>query len=291
LNIEALGITDVGRERSENQDSFMAEIFRSARGGNGLLTVVADGVGGALAGGTASRIAVDTIKETIFRTGRAEDLETAIQLANQKIHEISSTDESHRGMATTCTAMVMTEDHAIVGHVGDSRAYVMRNGTIELMTEDHTVVRRLLRDRVISEDEAQHHPQRHVLTRALGASKDISVDIHEISLKEGDTYLICSDGLYKYFSNEELLIATKTSLMKDLPEHLVATAKERGGDDNITVVVINTNAADTDGDKTVRIIGHGSLPEKSRKPVYAWLFATITALCAALYLISYWHGR
>lgn len=232
-------LTDVGKVRDINQD------FLASHPAHGLF-IVADGMGGHLAGEKASQGAVEAITRALTPEALAESngsmldlIQAAIQEANREIVQASLQDASMRGMGTTATVAVAVADKVYVGHIGDSRAYHMRDGKIVQVTEDHSVVAQLLRARAITPAEAQRHPYRNVITRCLGMQMEIEADTFEIDWKAGDHLLLCSDGLSGLVSDEEMVqITLETPEPQEACERLVALALERGGYDNITVLLL-----------------------------------------------------
>ncbi|MGH2865025.1 MAG: Stp1/IreP family PP2C-type Ser/Thr phosphatase [Solirubrobacteraceae bacterium] len=223
--------TDTGRQRRANEDSLLA---RSP------LFVVADGMGGAQAGEVASRIAVESFQPGVQD---ASDPELALaelaRAANSRIHELSHTSAEHAGMGTTLTAVYVGELELAIAHVGDSRAYCLRDGQLERLTDDHSLVDELMRQGRLTPEEAVEHPQRSVITRALGPEATVEVDTRTVRARPGDVYLICSDGLTTMIGEEqiaELLLAHPR--LRDAGEALIAAANEAGGRDNITVVLL-----------------------------------------------------
>ncbi|HEY9722202.1 MAG TPA: Stp1/IreP family PP2C-type Ser/Thr phosphatase [Oscillatoriaceae cyanobacterium] len=232
-------LTDIGKVREINQDSYSADAERG-------FFIVADGMGGHAAGEKASQTAVQTIKERLDNgavaasNGQLLDLlQTSIQDANREIINASMENASMRGMGTTATVIVLKANQMYVGHVGDSRAYLIRNRRIDQITEDHSIVAQLVRARAITPQEAARHPYRNVITRCLGMQVDVEADTQQRELKPGDRLLICSDGLSGLVSDDEML---QYVLSSDEPQKtchdLVNLALERGGSDNITVVLI-----------------------------------------------------
>jgi len=252
LKFRAAGLTDIGCTRKENQDSFLIEEL-AVGDVPALLAIVADGVGGSKAGSIASGTLVNALREFYKKTGQGDlyDLRRAIEEANRILYKMASENSEYAGMATTCTGMLIVGQDVTIGHAGDSRAYKMRNGNIEMLTEDDTLVGRMLREGLITSEEAKDHPQRHVITRAVGAMREILVSIYKSRIGENDRFLLCSDGLYKYFSEEELIEITSKTPVDISVERLVDMAKERGGEDNITAVLVEAEAKA--GRKTERI--------------------------------------
>jgi serine/threonine protein phosphatase PrpC len=233
--------TDVGRRREVNEDSFLV---------HEPLFVVADGMGGHVAGDIASSTAVDTIKEQ-SPSASADDPNTLAGLvlaANSRIWEKAEGDSTLRGMGTTCTLLMLDESNAHFAHVGDSRAYLLRGGTLTQITEDHTLVGRMVKEGRLSADDAERHPQRSIVTRALGVDSEVEVDLIDMDVAEGDRILICSDGL-----SSMLDFDTISSILNQEPdpqvaaERLVDAANEAGGEDNITVVMVDIGAGDAQG--------------------------------------------
>ena len=228
--------TDVGRVREGNEDSYLVEP---------PLFAIADGMGGHIAGEVASDLAVKAISNGADKVS-LEEPRTLAQLlnrANAAVYSKAQSDAALRGMGTTCTVLLTGEGRAHIAHVGDSRAYRLRDGEIEQLTDDHTLVGRMVREGQISVEEAQHHPQRNVITNALGLDSSIAVDLREIEAREGDRLLLCSDGLSSMVSDED--IASAANAEQDpqrTAEALVELALEAGGEDNITVLVIDLNS-------------------------------------------------
>lgn len=235
--VEKAGRTDVGRQRTGNEDSF----FESAP-----VFCVADGMGGARAGEVASRIAIETLAE---EEGRAEGAEARLaetaRDANRKIHELGEADESLKGMGTTFTAALVEDGAVVAAHVGDSRLYRLRDGQLERLTRDHSLVEELVRRGELDPEDAASHPQRAILTRALGPDPDVEVETFTCPARAGDVYLLCSDGLTSMISEEQLtdILLGKESLDAAATE-LIEAANEAGGRDNITVVLFRLGEAD-----------------------------------------------
>jgi protein phosphatase len=232
-------LTDIGKVREINQDSFAVDMDHG-------LFIVADGMGGHAAGEKASQTAVQIITERLGGSVNASSngqlldaLQTAIQDANREIINASMEDSSMRGMGTTATVIVTKSNQIYVGHVGDSRAYLIRNRRIDQITEDHSIVAQLVRARAITPQEAARHPYRNVITRCLGMQVEVEADTQQRELKAGDRLLICSDGLSGLVSDDEMLqmVTTSEDPQKTCVD-LVNLALERGGSDNITVVLI-----------------------------------------------------
>jgi PPM family protein phosphatase len=238
--VEHAGRTDVGRQRNANEDDFvLAPPFFA----------VADGMGGAKAGEVASAMATEGFEEERDSGEPAEvQLARILREANRRIYELAVSDESHRGMGTTLTAAKVTGDEISIGHVGDSRAYRLRDGDLEQLTKDHSLVAELERSGQITPEAAEHHPQRSIITRALGPEPDVEVDTYTLAGREGDAFLLCSDGLTSMISDDEIAsILRSTKSLDEAADALVRAANQSGGKDNITVVLFRLGGAGDDG--------------------------------------------
>ncbi len=228
--VEKAGATDVGRHRSTNEDSYLESppVF-----------AVADGMGGARAGEVASRMAVEAFDSNRDEHAPPEQqLADVARAANSRIHRLAQEDESRAGMGTTLTAVMVDDGEVAAGHVGDSRLYRLRDGELERLTTDHSLVEELVAGGKISPESAENHPQRAIITRALGPEPDVKVDTFTSRGRDGDVYLLCSDGLTAMVPERQLaeVLRASTSL-QDGADSLIAAANERGGKDNITVVL------------------------------------------------------
>jgi serine/threonine protein phosphatase PrpC len=225
---QVASVTDTGRRRRRNEDAFVVRP---------PLFAVADGMGGAQAGEIASRLATEALHEQAAGSGR-ERVSTLIQAANQRVYERSSADAAASGMGTTITVALVEDELVAIGHVGDSRAYLVRDGSLEQLTDDHSLVGELLRSGKLSPEEAETHPQRSVITRALGTDPDVDVDTFSVETRPGDLFLICSDGLTSMVADEEILrtIEDHRHDLDRAARELVRIANRGGGEDNITVV-------------------------------------------------------
>jgi PPM family protein phosphatase len=243
--------TDPGLRRSSNEDSYCT---REDLG----LFVVADGMGGHAAGEVASRVAVDTIQTFITETAGADKnrtwpfpfepaislegnrLKAAFRLANRQIANAMADSADLRGMATTASAVLAGPHSACIGHVGDSRVYAMREGTLYQVTSDHSWVEEQVRAGTMTSAAARQHPWRNVVTRALSGGTDPEVDTIELTPQAGERLLLCSDGLSGVVSHEAIasLLGDKTASLEDICDRLIAAANDGGGPDNITVLVI-----------------------------------------------------
>ena len=235
--VEQAGRTDVGRQRTANEDSL---VLRPP------FFVVADGMGGAKAGEVASAIAAETF-EGAPEAGEVPEaqLTRLVRQANRRIYDLAVTDDSRRGMGTTLTAAKVQDGEVSVAHVGDSRAYRMRDGELEQITSDHSLVAELERTGQITPEAAEHHPQRSIITRALGPEPDVEVDTYTLGGREGDLFMICSDGLTSMISDDEVGAILRTSETLDgAAEALVRAANQSGGKDNITVILFRLGEVD-----------------------------------------------
>ena len=233
--------TDTGLQRRANEDSMLV---RSP------LFVVADGMGGAQAGEVASRLAVDTFKGGLSDGSDPEaSLLAQVEQANAHINELSHANIEHAGMGTTITAVYLGEQDVVVAHVGDSRAYCLREGELLRLTDDHSLVDELIRQGKLTPEEAEEHPQRSVITRALGPEATVEVDVRTFRARPGDVYLLCSDGLTTMLSEEDLLgVLVSNPALRDAGEQLIVAANAAGGKDNITVVLLRVEEAPSAGE-------------------------------------------
>jgi serine/threonine protein phosphatase PrpC len=235
--VEHAGRTDVGRQRSANEDDFvLAPPFFA----------VADGMGGAKAGEVASAMATEGFEGESDSGEPAEaQLARILREANKRIYDLATTDESHRGMGTTLTAAKITGNDISLAHVGDSRAYRMRDDELEQLTKDHSLVAELERSGQITAEAAEHHPQRSIITRALGPEPEVEVDTYTVAAREADLFLLCSDGLTSMISDEEIgSILRSAESLDEAADALVRAANQSGGKDNITVVLFRVGPGD-----------------------------------------------
>jgi len=239
--------TDTGRQRRDNEDSAFARA---------PVFVVADGMGGAQAGEVASRIAVEAFEQGLPDSGSPEErLAERVREANTQIYERSRADRGRAGMGTTLTAAYVDETHIAIAHVGDSRAYLFRDGSLQRLTQDHSLVDELVRRGKLTEEQAAEHPQRSIITRALGPEPDVEVDTWTYPARAGDVILLCSDGLTSMISEERVktILADHDSL-DAAADALIREANEAGGRDNITVVLFRLEelgANDASGEETM----------------------------------------
>jgi serine/threonine protein phosphatase PrpC len=239
----SFGLTDVGRRRESNEDDLLLEP------GLGLYAV-ADGMGGHAAGEIASRLAIETLQEIAQRDGAARAPETAeraglwlqeaMSEANRRIWDSIRLHEERRGMGTTMVAMLHLGDQAVFGHVGDSRCYLLRDDDLVRLTSDHSWVNEQVKLGLMTDDAAQRHPMRNIVTRALGSRPDVAVEVQASPIEAGDIVLLCSDGLNTMLSDQEIhdILAARREDPPAACRDLVHAANQRGGEDNVTVVVV-----------------------------------------------------
>jgi PPM family protein phosphatase len=242
--------TDTGRQRHANEDSYFARA---------PLFAVADGMGGAQAGEVASRIAAGAFEKRgrVSAEEPAEGtLEQIAQSANREIHQLAQQDSSRAGMGTTLTSALVRGDEVALGHVGDSRAYVLRGGQLKRLTKDHSLVEELRRQGRLTEEQAEEHPQRSIITRALGPEPSVNVDTMTFPAKDGDVFLLCSDGLTTMVSDDEIRqILVEARSLRTAVKELVDAANRGGGRDNITAVAFRVADADArEGEESATLI-------------------------------------
>jgi PPM family protein phosphatase len=230
--------SDTGRKRRRNEDAY---VMRPP------LFAVADGMGGAQAGEIASRLAAEALRDDGGDGGGEERVKELVQTANQRVYERATADAAASGMGTTVTVALVGGDEVTIGHVGDSRAYLIRAGELTQLTEDHSLVGELIRGGKLSPEEAESHPQRSVITRALGTDPDVDVDVFSVQAAPGDLFLLCSDGLTTMVGDGAILGVVEQHIddLDAAARALVGTANRGGGEDNITVVFFEIAA---DGD-------------------------------------------
>jgi PPM family protein phosphatase len=251
MEVKAYGLTHVGRQRQHNEDAFVVQ-------DEAQLFLVADGMGGHAAGEIASKIAVDSVSEFILHT-RGDDgtwphaydeqyrrttnrLLAAVRIANSRVIEAMRKDARLRGMGTTIVACMVDESTVSFAHVGDSRAYMIRDGEISRITNDHSWVFEQVQAGMLSEAEAEKHPLRNVITRALGGALQVTPDAAEVPARSGDVFLLCSDGLTGMVPEGEILrlVIENEGNLEEACQQLIAAANERGGLDNVTAVLVKT---------------------------------------------------
>jgi serine/threonine protein phosphatase PrpC len=250
--------SDTGRKRRRNEDNYVVAP---------PLFAVADGMGGAQAGEVASKLAASALSGgESDGLGGAARVEALIGEANRRIFDRAATDPSASGMGTTMTVALVEGMTVAIGHVGDSRAYLVRGDHMEQLTEDHSLVNELVKSGKLSEEEAHAHPQRSVITRAVGTDPDVDVDGFTIEAEDGDVFLLCSDGLTDMVSDEDILdlVDRHRDDLQQAVKALVTAANRGGGEDNITAVAFSISAANG-GDDTVQmpaLTGHDDEPDE-----------------------------
>jgi len=238
--------SDVGKVRDMNQDYlFVSEPYQ-----NGLMiAIIADGMGGHLAGDVASKMATEIIyreldvvmKENLPLEKYKTALEQALFKANQEVYQTSIRHDEYHGMGTTVVVAIIHENWIVLGHIGDSRAYLVDDGKIYQLTADHSLVNELVQNGHISQEEAISYPQKNILTRALGTEATIKVDLHVVHWEKKQTFILCTDGLTNHLSDQQIVevVHRRTMSVQDKADHLIAMANQAGGEDNISVIIIH----------------------------------------------------
>jgi protein phosphatase len=248
-------LTNVGKVRSTNEDSILTMELRSSfesKSTSSILCAVADGVGGSQKGEMASKLALQTLAEKVpglmIGSGRADPagaLKSAVDTANQAVVKFGMGHSESEGMATTIVASVLDGRTAYVAHAGDSRAYLINRGEIKQLTKDDSQVQEWVDAGKITADQARHYPGRNIITRALGAATDIEIAVSSFSLAPGDRILLCSDGLWEPLTDTEIQkIVLESSNPQSACEKLVSLANERGGKDNVSVVIVEMQSGE-----------------------------------------------
>lgn len=260
MRVKSFGISDVGKRREKNEDSYMASDELA-------LYTVADGMGGHLGGDIASRLAADTVEEVVkglesdpdmtlqegvnIKEGEYQGyLRYAIRLSSKRIFDRAHDEQTLRGMGTTMVALLFRNNKVYVANVGDSRAYRVREEDISQITKDHSLVGEQMRAGILTEDEAKSSRLKNIITRSVGFQEDVEADIDIRAVREGDRYLLCSDGLSNMMDDEEIRDIVTTNGPEDACKRLVDIANERGGDDNITVIIAEIEALDDEDTKS-----------------------------------------
>lgn len=256
LTTQAFALTDVGRKRQHNEDAMLVEASLG-------LYIVADGMGGHAAGEIASAKSAEVVKQVVGqnvnvlkelgrdptqqnRTAAAALVESAIQKACSEIYKLAASDTTKRGMGTTFVCLAVGGNKGVIGHVGDSRVYLVRQGQCHRLTEDHTLVAAQLKAGTITREQAATSQYRNVITRAVGIQESVQVDTLIVDIVPGDTFILCSDGLHGYLQDDEVAPLAAAVAAKELPKKFIDLANERGGKDNITAVIVTVQ-----GDATV----------------------------------------
>ncbi len=273
-------LTDVGNIRSHNEDSFVAET---------PLFVVADGMGGHEAGEVASEIAVNTMLEHVPEGPNAQELAEAVCMANRAVLRGAADGTGKPGMGTTMTAALIYGNHLVIAQVGDSRAYLLHHGKLQKLTRDHSLVADLVEQGRITEEEARYHPQRSVITRALGSDPNMRPDTYSLQVEEGDRLLLCSDGLSSMVTDDVIeAILVNAADPNRCCSALVAEALAAGGLDNVTVVVVDPLRKLPESEEDVVTKGNrrrAAKKEHKRAPIL-WAIAFAAILLIAGFGIS-----
>ena len=245
MQLQSSSVTDIGKIRQNNEDSYL-ELALEDKSGNCLLLVVADGMGGHNAGEVASKTVVESI-ESYFKSEDSDlnsdktlnHLKQSIEQANVEVIKASSSNENLKGMGSTCTAMIILNNKTFVAHVGDSRAYLIRGKKINQITKDHTLAEKMFDSGLISKEETKTSPHRNMLMKAIGIAENLEVETYDpFNIQAGDVYLLCSDGLTEYIDEEELCSIINVYEPEEACNLLVKIANKRGGKDNITVQIV-----------------------------------------------------
>ena len=246
--VEEFSLSDVGRQRNTNEDSYLEE---------SPIFAVADGMGGARAGEVASRMAVEAFADERDPGASPEaQLAHIAREANRKIYKLAQEDSSRAGMGTTFTAVMVVDNELAIGHVGDSRAYRLRGDELERLTQDHSLVEELVRQGKLTEEEAETHPQRSIITRALGPEPDVDVETFTYPARDGDVYLLCSDGLTGMVGEGRVAeVLREARSLEAAGRKLIEEANENGGRDNITVVLFRLGDGDGDAEESDTLSG------------------------------------
>jgi PPM family protein phosphatase len=254
LHIEFGTHSHQGRVRTSNEDSYAANAKHK-------IFVVADGMGGHAAGEIASQIAASTVEELVASRQYSDDpledtLRFAAQEANSRIYETQRRRAEFAGMGSTLTILSFRDGMYFIAHVGDSRAYLLREGVIEQLTRDHSLVWHLFESGVLRKDELSSHPQKNLITRSIGPHPQVEIDLERGEAREGDIYLLCSDGLTDVLSDEDIrnILSNPGKHTPQLGEELVNAANRGGGPDNITVVVVKLRPGDAADEDTGKFL-------------------------------------
>jgi PPM family protein phosphatase len=269
IHITSVALTDVGLVRQVNEDTVAVvtpereDLLLS----HGVLGVIADGMGGAIGGSRASRTAVDVVTQCYVEDSGhpPQALQKALLAANAAIFKLAQREPDLEGMGTTCVALALTPEQAWVAWVGDSRAYLIRNRQLFQLTEDHSWVSDLVREGVLTAEQAAYHQDRHILTKALGTKREIEISVWEqpIAVRAGDRFLLCSDGLYDLLTEDEILAGATAASVKEASAALIQKANDSGGYDNISSVILEVSSS---SQLLTHSDGKGIFPEGTSKP-------------------------
>ena len=251
MRVTSCGITDVGMKRTNNEDNYLINDELN-------LFVVCDGMGGHVGGEYASAIAVNTVEEVLSSIETnpemalpdasegpveitREKLRYAVRLAGKRIFEKAAAEPEYKGMGTTALVLLLESGNAYLAHVGDSRGYLVRDGRIEQLTEDHSLVNEKVKAGVLTKEEAKHHRLRNVITRSLGYTEEVEIDVQVRAVLRDDAFLLCSDGLSNLVETQEMGEMVLRNPLQAAARKLIHTACERGGDDNVTAVLVRVD--------------------------------------------------
>lgn len=259
MQIESAGLSDVGRKREKNEDSFLIDPKLQ-------LYMVADGMGGHVGGEFASKMAVETVEAVVSELTQDPEatlqesaevipgdyksyLKFAISQAGSKIFERACKETKLQGMGTTSVVLIFRNNKAFVANVGDSRAYRIRRGKIEQLTTDHSLVGEQIRAGMIQAKDAKDHRLKNIITRSVGFQEEVEADVEAKVVKEGDIFFLCTDGLYNLVEDEEILDVANHQNLKNACQHLIDIANARGGDDNVTVILTKVVSLDSEAEE------------------------------------------
>jgi len=250
MRLEVASLSHIGQVRQRNEDAlgYCEPSEPQIRDRKGSIFIVADGMGGHRGGEIASQLAVDTILDAYYAAKEndpAKALDLAFKEANGVIIEKSRNDVSLYGMGTTCTALVVRKGEGYFAHVGDSRAYLFREGDLKQLTEDHSLVGEMVRSGILTDEDARTHPRRNVITRSIGTHEELFVDLSTVPLQlaVGDVFVLCSDGLTSLVGETELKVVLESNPPRKACEALIDLANEHGGKDNVTVQIVRVCAS------------------------------------------------
>lgn len=292
--------TDQGRVRDHNED-FVASHLPTGpdeESQNGRVYIVADGVGGSDAGEVASRYATE---RTLYHflaneeTGDwGERLRHSMLAANTELRRLTQTQYEGKRMATTMVAAVIHEDRVTIANVGDSRGYHLRDGIIRQVTKDQSLVARLLEEGAITEEEAANHPRKNVILHSLGSENAPQIDLYELTLLPGEALILCSDGLTRHVSDEEIAGAVNGSRLDEATEQLIGLANSRGGEDNISVAVLRIGeqpAQTSSGSISAprMVAGAEMLPSRAHARRTMWIYTAILCVVQVVLIVLIWN--
>ena len=291
-------LTDQGRVREHNEDFIDCRepVSQEDRDKNGWLYILADGVGGADAGEVASQYATERTIHHYFandqdiRWGRR--LHEAMQTANTDLRQLSMKGDAGKRMATTMVATVFHDNNVTIANVGDSRGYLWREGQLRQVTRDQSLVARLVEEGAITEEEALNHPRKNVILHSLGSEKSPEIDRYELDLIPGDQLILCSDGLTRHVTDEEISNAVDSLNPELATEHLIELANDRGGEDNISVAVlqIGEQPIDLKADSAPKSLSSdGQLERIVQSQAYFWIYPAVLAVVQIVLIVLVWN--